>query len=158
MVLHYLPASQYVMLTAEFTWFHAVSRLYMVLHYLSTSHYFMLTAEFTWFYAAFWLYMMLHYLPASQYVIPHAEITWHCQLPTLAFCVSCLFYKVQFYLLSIHNLYWPFQGGSVLLFMFRVCHAFLSVHCSFVVIYWERAKLLALVYVISSCVFVSFLL
>ena len=31
--------------------------------------------------------------------------------------------------------------------MFRVCHAFLSVHCSLVVTCWERADLLALLYV-----------
>ena len=34
-----------------------------------------------------------------------------------------------------------------LLFMFRVCHAVLSVHCSLVVTCWERANLLALLYV-----------
>ena len=43
-----------------------------------------------------------------------------------------------------------------LLFMFRVCHAFLSVHCSLVVTCWERANLLALLYVMLSCVFVTF--
>ena len=36
--------------------------------------------------------------------------------------------------------------------MFRVCHALLSVHCSLVVTYWERANLLALVYVMFTCV------
>ena len=39
-----------------------------------------------------------------------------------------------------------------LLFMFRVRHAFLSVHCSLVVTCWERASLLALLYVIFFCV------
>ena len=34
-----------------------------------------------------------------------------------------------------------------LLFMFRFCHVFLSVHCSLVVTCWERADLLALLYV-----------
>ena len=40
--------------------------------------------------------------------------------------------------------------------MFHVCHAFLSVHCSLVVTCWERADLLALLYVMFSCVFVTF--
>ena len=50
---------------------------------------------------------------------------------------------------------------DLLLFMFRVWHAcvrhvFLSVHCSLIVTYWERANLLALLYVMFSCVFVTF--
>ena len=40
--------------------------------------------------------------------------------------------------------------------MFRVCHAFLSVHCSFVVTCWERANILALLCVMFYCVFVTF--
>ena len=32
------------------------------------------------------------------------------------------------------------------LFIFRVCNAFLSVHCSLVVTCWERANLLALMW------------
>ena len=40
--------------------------------------------------------------------------------------------------------------------MFRVCHAFLSVHCSLVVTCWERADLLARLYVKLSCVLVTF--
>ena len=40
--------------------------------------------------------------------------------------------------------------------MFRVCHAFLSVLCSLVVTCWERANLLALLYVMFSCIFVTF--
>ena len=39
--------------------------------------------------------------------------------------------------------------------MFRVCHAFLSVHCSLVVTCWERASLLALMCVFY-CVLVTF--
>ena len=55
----------------------------------------------------------------------------------------------------------PFQGGAsfvdyFLLFMFRVCHAILSVHCSLVVTGWEKADLLALLYVMFNCVFVTF--
>ena len=40
--------------------------------------------------------------------------------------------------------------------MFRVCHAFLSDHCSLVVTCWERANLLALLCVVFYCVFVTF--
>ena len=40
--------------------------------------------------------------------------------------------------------------------MFRVCHAFLSVQCRLVVTCWERVKLLALLYVMLSCYFVTF--
>ena len=40
--------------------------------------------------------------------------------------------------------------------MFRVCHAFFSVHCSRLVSCWERANLLALLYEMFSCVFVTF--
>ena len=43
------------------------------------------------------------------------------------------------------------------MFLFRVCHAFLSIHCSLVVTCKERANLLALLYVMFSCVFVTFL-
>ena len=45
---------------------------------------------------------------------------------------------------------------SFLLLKFRVCHAFLSLHCSLVVTCWERANLLALLYVMFSCVLVTF--
>ena len=38
------------------------------------------------------------------------------------------------------------------LFMFPVCLVFLSVHCSLVVTCWERADLLALLYVMFYCV------
>ena len=40
--------------------------------------------------------------------------------------------------------------------MFRVCHALLSAHCSIVVTCLERTGLLALLYVMFSCVFVTF--
>ena len=54
----------------------------------------------------------------------------------------------------------PFLGGASfvnpLLFMFGVCHAFLSVHCSLVVTCCERADLLALLCVMFYCVFVTF--
>ena len=41
--------------------------------------------------------------------------------------------------------------------MFRVWHAVLSVHCSLVVTFWERANRLALLSVVFSCVFITFL-
>ena len=44
-----------------------------------------------------------------------------------------------------------------MLFLFRVCHVVLSVHCCLVVTCWERATLLALLYVMFSYVFVTFL-
>ena len=40
--------------------------------------------------------------------------------------------------------------------MFRVCHAILTVHCSRVVTCCERANLLAFLYAMFSCVFVTF--
>ena len=40
--------------------------------------------------------------------------------------------------------------------MFCVCHVFLSVNCSLVVTYWERADLLAVLYVMFYCGFVAF--
>ena len=43
-----------------------------------------------------------------------------------------------------------------LLFIFCICHAFLSFYCSLVVTCWERIDLLARLYVKSSCVFVTF--
>ena len=41
-------------------------------------------------------------------------------------------------------------------FMFRVCHAVLSVQCSLVVTCGEKANLLAIMYVMFYCVFVTF--
>ena len=49
-----------------------------------------------------------------------------------------------------------FFCGSFLLFLFCVCHAFSTVHCSLVVTCWERADLLALLYVMFYCIFVTF--
>ena len=43
-----------------------------------------------------------------------------------------------------------------MLFLFHVFNAVLFVHCSLVVTCWERADLLALLYVMFSCVFVTF--
>ena len=39
-----------------------------------------------------------------------------------------------------------------LLLMFGVCRVFLSVHCSRVITDWEKAELLALLYVMFYCV------
>ena len=52
--------------------------------------------------------------------------------------------------------FWPFQGGSFRLFVFHVCHAFLSVPCSLVVSCWERADLLTLLYVMFFSVTFSY--
>ena len=41
-------------------------------------------------------------------------------------------------------------------FLFCVCHAFLSVHCSLVVTCWDRAYRLALLCVMFNFVFVTF--
>ena len=41
---------------------------------------------------------------------------------------------------------------SFLLFLFRVCRAIYSVHCSLMVTCWERTDLLALLYAMFSCV------
>ena len=49
-----------------------------------------------------------------------------------------------------------FFCGSFLLFMFCVCHAILSFHCSLVVNCLEMAYLLALLCVMFSFVFVTF--
>ena len=43
-----------------------------------------------------------------------------------------------------------------MLFVLHVCPAVLSVPCSLVVTCWERAYLLALLYVMFSCDFVTF--
>ena len=43
-----------------------------------------------------------------------------------------------------------------LLFMLRICHLVLSVPCSLVIMCWEWAYLLALLFVMFSCVFVTF--
>ena len=40
--------------------------------------------------------------------------------------------------------------------MFRVCHVFLSVHCSLVVTCWGKFDILALLYVMFYCVFNTF--
>ena len=61
---------------------------------------------------------------------------------------------VKIFLLAVSRR--RFHCGSFLLVMFRVYHAFLSVHCSLVVACWERAYPLALSYVMLFCVFVTF--
>ena len=43
-----------------------------------------------------------------------------------------------------------------MLFMYCVCRAFLSVHCCLVVTCLERADLLAILFVMFNCVFVTF--
>ena len=44
-----------------------------------------------------------------------------------------------------------FFGGSFVLFVYCVCHAFASAHCCLVVTCWERADLLPLVYGVKLC-------
>ena len=39
-----------------------------------------------------------------------------------------------------------------MLFMFRVCHASWSVHCSLVVVCWENFDVLTLFYLMFNCV------
>ena len=51
---------------------------------------------------------------------------------------------------------WFFFCGSYLLFVLFFCHTAMSVSCSFVVTCLERADLLAFLYVMFSCVFVTF--
>ena len=53
------------------------------------------------------------------------------------------------------NFHLPFQGG-LLLFVFHGCHVFLFASCSLVVTCLERAELLALLYEMFYCVFVTF--
>ena len=43
-----------------------------------------------------------------------------------------------------------------MLYVFHVCHAVLSVPCSLVITYLERADLVALLYMAFSCVFATF--
>ena len=68
---------------------------------------------------------------------------------------TSLSHPVKIFLLTVPKR--CFFCGSFLLFLFRVCrcHEFLSVHCSLLVTCWERADLLALLYVMFSCVFVT---
>ena len=44
-----------------------------------------------------------------------------------------------------------FFGGSFVLFLYCVCHAFASAHCCHLVTCWERADLLALVCGVKLC-------
>ena len=53
-----------------------------------------------------------------------------------------LVYALLLFLLTVPRR--CFFCGSFLLFMFRVCHAFLSDHCSLVITCWDRANLLAM--------------
>ena len=66
-----------------------------------------------------------------------------------------LVYTLKVFVLTVIK--WCFFCGSFLLFMFFVCHALLSVHCSLVVTCWERADHMALLYVMFYCAFVTFI-
>ena len=67
--------------------------------------------------------------------------------------LTSLSHPVEIFLLTVPRR--CFFCGSSLLFMFRVCHDFLSVHCSLMVTCWEYANLLALLYVKFYCLFVT---
>ena len=61
-------------------------------------------------------------------------------LHTLCIVVDdCLCLKLKFLSVFVPTVLW-----TILLFVLCVCHAFLSVCCSLVVTWWERADLLAL--------------
>ena len=67
----------------------------------------------------------------------------------------CLSPPVKVFLLNVPRRL--FFCGSFVLFMFRVYNAFSPVHCSLVVTCWEKADLLALLYVMFYCVYVTFI-
>ena len=62
------------------------------------------------------------------------------------------------YIVSIHFLAQYYNGNedklglNIICYLSRVCHAFLSVHCSLVATCWERANLQDV-----SCFFLTFL-
>ena len=62
------------------------------------------------------------------------------------------------HVLALQYFNWRLFCGSYLLFVFHVClcYAVLSVSCSFVITYWDRTDLLALLYVMLTCVFGTF--
>ena len=55
--------------------------------------------------------------------------------------------------------FWPFKGGVPLWFLFLclVLPPVISVSCSLVVTYWKMMGPLALLYIMVSCAFVTFL-
>ena len=63
-----------------------------------------------------------------------------------------VFFSVKLFITS----YSMVRTCVFLLFMFRVCHAFLSVHCSLVVTCRERAGLLTHFNFMLYCIFVTF--
>ena len=68
-----------------------------------------------------------------------------------------MFFKPSIYSIFTDRSKAVFLLWFILLFMFRVYHVFLSVHCSLVVTSWESADVLALLtYVMFYCVFVTF--
>ena len=85
--------------------------------------------------------------------IKHIFVLIHTRIRVRLYHKTSLSPPVKIFLLAI--LRWCFFCGSFLLFMFRVCHAFLSVHCSLMITCWGRANFLVLLYVMFSCVFVT---
>ena len=90
-----------------------------------------------------WKFVVFYFSKKSQ------QIAAKCHL--LCFLHSALLLSCKATLSD--NLSWSFQGSAflwiILLFISRVCHAFLPVHCSTC---WERADFLARLYVSFSCV------
>ena len=70
------------------------------------------------------------------------------------YCETSLSPPVKIFLLAVPRR--CFFCRSFLLFMFRVCHGFLSVHCSLVVTCWVRDSILALLCVMFYCVYCHF--
>ena len=68
-----------------------------------------------------------------------------------AFC-CIMYYFWRLNAIQFGHIHCIFGGVIEVIFMSRVCHAFLSVHCNLVVICWDRANLLALLCVMFYCV------
>ena len=84
----------------------------------------------------------------SIYLVPYHKIR-------LMLVPSNIFKPPSIFFLTVSM--WCFFSGSFLLFVFRVCLSYcLSNPCRLVVPCWNRADLLALLFVMFSCVFVTF--
>ena len=88
--------------------------------------------------------------------LPYGVMGWSAILMVFPDHIHLLFSIVNY-----ENILSSFKFGMIVLllnrFMVRVSHAILSsVYCILVVTFWERADLLALLYVMFYCVFVTF--
>ena len=97
------------------------------------------------------VYPSKHHPETSMCHDPHLNWGWGWRRETTKFSLSP---PVEIFLLTVPRR--CFFCGSFLLFMFCVCHAFFSVHCSIVVTCWERAHPLALLCAMFYSVFVTF--